>query len=174
MKKAIKGLIIAASVAAVVGVAGVSFAKWAGDATEPVEFTGATGAIQTLGELSVEADAASLDDDSNLKALVPADQGTVTGAVNYWKFTLSVPDATGGATPTYSLAATLKKGTGTEVGAAKLYWLDSAPNATTPETTNEIDGGTITPDEDGVVYVYMVATGTDAMNADITLTFSAA
>ena len=178
MKKFVKPLVIAASVAAIAGIGAVSFAAWQGATTADVNKTGATGEIATLGALSVVADSASLDGD-NLKPLVPADQGTVTGAVNYWKFTVTLPDATGDANPTFKLAGTLSDGSddgATEVGGAKLYWLATAPNATTPETTNEVKSSAdeITLGSDGEIYIYLVATGTDAMLADISLTFSAA
>lgn len=177
MKKFVKPAVIAASVAAIAGLGAVSFAAWSGADTDPVNKNGATGEISTLGALTVTADAASLNGDA-LKNLVPADQGTVANCVNYWKFTLSLPDATGGATPEYKIKGSLTAGEGddaTAIGGAKLYWLATAPNAATPETTNEITATDteITPAADGTVYVYLVATGTDAMNATISLTFSA-
>ncbi len=178
MKKFVKPAVIAASVAAIAGLGAVSFAAWSGANTDPVEKNGATGEISTLGALTVTADAASLNDSNALKNLVPADQGTVADCVNYWKFTVSLPDATGGAKAEYKIKGSLTPGEGdnaTEIGGAKLYWLATAPNAATPETTNEITATdtTITPAADGTVYVYLVATGTDAMNATISLTFSA-
>lgn len=176
-KKIVKPLVIATAVAAVAGIGAVSFAAWSGADTDPVTKSGATGEISTLGALTVTADAASLNGE-NLKSLVPADQGTVTDCVNYWKFTLSCDDATGDATPSYKIEGSLTAGSedgSTAVGGAKLYWLATAPNAATPETTNEITGTAtaLTPDANGVVYVYLVASGTDAMNATVSLTFSA-
>lgn len=49
MKKAIKGLIVAASVAAVVGVGAVSFAAWTGGANSEATATGTTATISLYG-----------------------------------------------------------------------------------------------------------------------------
>ncbi|MDE6201459.1 MAG: hypothetical protein K2M47_06255 [Clostridiales bacterium] len=173
MKKTVKGLIIAASVAAVVGVSAVSFAAWqAGDAkTQAV--AGTTGSINTVGSITVTPgdDMGTL---AAMSALYPVDQGA--GYLTYWEFTVTT---TGQGAQTVKIEGGLTEGTAdgkTALGAAKLYWTATQPtSATTAVETNEI-GTTakeITLSEDNKVYVYMVAGDTDAMKATIDLTFSA-
>ena len=174
MKKAVKALAITAAVAAVAGIGAVSFAQWSASATQPVSKSGTTGHITTVGAITVVADEASGGD--TLKGLVPADQGLVSGYVNYWKFTISAPAATGEA-PTFTILGSITKGTGTEVGQAKLYWLNKAPDSSTPETDHEITGSATNLTgvaSGGDVYVYLVASNTDAMDATVSLTFSVA
>lgn len=181
MKKFVKPLVIASSVAAVVGIGAVSFAAWAGATTEDVEKTGTTGVIDTIGELTVTSADVT-------KALYPVDQGTNSTAavpadgVIYWTFTLSVPDATGSVTPVYSLKAELTKGD-TDLGDAALYYSKDAPTSATgavaanlldKDTAKELTLNAANEDGESTVYVYLVAEDTDAMNASVKLTFSVA
>lgn len=176
MKNVTKILVTAAAVAAVTGVGAVSFAAWSASVT-PVSQTGATGVINTIGNLTVTAIDASKDGD-NLKALFPVDQeGTISG-VKYWGFTVKA-DTTGDASPTFTLVGTLATGSetaSTDKGSAALYWSSTVPTAVVSANAISSDAEnatTITLGANDVVYVYMDASGTDAMLADITLTFSA-
>lgn len=176
MKKAIKGLIIAASVASVIGVGAVSFAAWEGSGNAPVVITGSTGTINTLGALTVTpADDTYETKDGAIimNELYPVDQGS--SYLTYWEFTLE-SEVTGEQSVAYSLKAEL---TLTDGETAELYWIDTAPE---PDENGAVTGGTkltggtdaLTGVENGdTIYVYLVASGTDAMKAGITLTFSA-
>lgn len=69
MKKTVKSLIIAASVAAVAGIGAVSFAAWQGGNTTNATQTGTTGNVAVIGTLAVSG-ATGFDN------LVPYDQQT--------------------------------------------------------------------------------------------------
>lgn len=174
MKKAIKAFIITASIAAAIGVGAVSYAAWSDNGSKTVGVSGSTGSITVLGDLTVTPDSGTL---ASMTPLRPADHEEIDGTVRFWKFTVTA--GSGNTNVTYKLKGTLTKGAGegaTAVNNAKLYWLGQAPNATVPETTNEVSsaegGAAITLDGDNHIWVYLVATGVDAMNADISLTFS--
>lgn len=186
MKKTVKGLIIAASVAAVVGVGAVSFAKWEVTSDNDVALTGSTGVINTLGDLTVTpADDTYTTGDGNaivMNALYPVDQGGTY--LTYWTFTLT-SEVTGTQTVSYKLAGSLGKGSddqSTEVAAAALYWTTTAPTESTTAGDGTAvaaaltdTGAALTGVSNGdTVYVYMIASGTDAMKADISLTFEQA
>ncbi len=170
MNKTVKGLIIAASVAAVVGIGAVSFAYWQGTA-EPVIINGSTGVIRTIGNLTVTPSTASGTAEA-MNALFPVDQNQKEGDsyLTYWEFTLS-SDVTGDDPAVYKLAGVLDTKT-----SAALYWSASLPTKSTGAVEgNKLSATAVTLSglTDDTVYVYMVATGTDAMKASITLTFSA-
>lgn len=167
MKKSTKILITAVAIASIVGVGAVSYAAWTGGGVETKEVSGNTGSVRTIGDITVTPSDATGSAITALNALYPVDYRG--DGVTYWEFTLSA-DITEG-TPVYYLAGELSSGV-----SAKLYW-----SAETPTTTMTVDAQkelSATPKKlegltDDTVYVYMVATGTDAMKADITLTFSA-
>lgn len=181
MKKTVKGLIIAASVAAVVGVGAVSYAAWVGN-TPTATQQGNTGVIQVLGNLTVSP----LTGDA-LATLYPVDQGKEvdgvqttlpTGGVTYWGIKVVPPTSTDeDATITYKLKGVFAS----TAGDAELYWSEVAPDNAAFDADEsvkisvddavEINLATIDDDEGG--YVYMVAGDTDGMKNTITLTFSA-
>lgn len=185
MKKAIKGLIVASAVAAVVGVGAVSYAAWSGSTDTSVTINnGLTGQIATVGAITVTADGASCTDSENpslttLKKLCPVDQtnSVPTDCVKYWKFTLSTA-ATGGQSVKYQIKGGLTKGAdadnGTALGSAALKFLTgtTAPTAATEGTA--LDATTAcTAFSDTTVYIFLKADNTEAMNAKITVTFEA-
>ena len=178
MKKATKLLIAATAVATVVSVGAVSYAAWTGSSTVSKDVEGSTGSIRTIGNLTVTpSDASGSVSEAGaitMNALFPVDQGG--SYLTYWEFTLSA-DVTDG-TPVFKLAGERSAGSsGTPVSSAKLYWAASTPSSTTGAvSTNELKKDTAAELKnltDNKVYVYMVATGTDAMKATISLTFSA-
>ncbi len=186
MKKTVKGLIIAASVAAVVGVGAVSFAKWEVTSDNDVNLTGTTGVINTLGDLTVTpADDTYTTSDGAIvmNALYPVDQGG--SYLTYWTFTLS-SETTGTQSVSYKLAGTIAEGSdtqSTEVTAAALYWTKTTPTAATKAEDGTAVAAALTDSgaalgstvgNGDTIYVYMIASGTDAMKANITLNFEQA
>ena len=182
MKKAVKGLIVAATVAAVVGVGAVSFAYWQGSSDTSVTInTGATGQIATVGAITVTPSAASgsvTTGEGGVKTytmnkLCPVDQPTAPAdCVKYWEFTLSSA-ATGGQSVKYTILGTLTEGTGTnatDLGDATLRWSTTAPTAA---ADGEELTGTAADITGTTVYVFLAADDTEAMNATISLTFAA-
>ncbi|MDE6618698.1 MAG: hypothetical protein K2K13_06710 [Clostridiales bacterium] len=178
MKRSTKLLITATVVASLVGVGSVSYAIWSAGETKEQEVSGTTGSIRTIGNMTVTpSDASGSVSEAGaitMNALYPVDQGG--SYLNYWEFTLSA-DVTDG-TPVFKLAGELSAGSsGTPVTNAKLYWAATTPSSTTGAVpTNELKKDTAAELKnltDNKVYVYMIATGTDAMKAKITLTFSA-
>lgn len=165
MKKVVKGLVIAASVAAVAGLGAVSFAKWEGSSNTSKTATGATGIVNTIGDIVVTP-TENTGSITSLNALVPWDQGD---GVTYWEFDLSC-STTGEQSVTYTILGSIAKGTdGTELGDAELRWHTSAPSAGTDGS--EISG-TAADITGSKVFVFLVAGNTDAMKADISLTFA--
>lgn len=186
MKKTVKGLIVAASVAAVVGVAGVSYAAWQGSTDTNVTINnGVTGQIATVGAITVTPDGDSgsvaVSEGTTtytMNPLCPVDQGTApTGCVKYWKFTLSTA-ATGGQTVKYQIKGGLTKGedadNGTALGSAELRYLTgaTAPSAATDGTALDATAA-CTAFADTTVYIFLKADNTEAMNAKISVTFEA-
>ncbi len=173
MKKKVKSLIIAASVAAIAGIGAVSFAAWQGGGTQTATGTGSTGVVDTLGAITVtpSTNSGTLDE---LNALYPIDQ-TGDSLLKYWEFTVTC-DKTGSQAIEYTLKGEMTKGTGgTDIGSAALYWSNVAPTGKPADETNRLSAtaSTITLSGDNKVYVYMVADNTDAMQAGISLTFEA-
>ena len=174
MKKKVKALVVAASVAAIAGIGAVSFAAWSGSTDTNKTITGATGEIDTIGAITVTPSTTSGSVDASgaitMNALVPYDQGS---GVTYWEFDLS-SDTTGEQTVKYTILGSIAKGSGTgaqDIGDAELRWSTTAPTTDTDgaevsSTAADITGTT--------VYVFLVASGTDAMNANISLTFAVA
>ena len=155
MKKTVKGLIIAASVAAVVGVGAVSFAQWQAGSTEPKEVTGTTGSIVTMGAITAT-------DDLNGKVLVPYDQTVAnqydaTTMAKEMTITLSYDGAEG---------ATLKMQASGTVGAKLEYQTDAdADTWATFTTAVEVETGSIK--------VRLNSSTTDDMKKDYKITFTA-
>ena len=183
MKKTVKGLIVAASVAAVVGVGAVSFAAWSTGNTSSATVTGTAGTIVTVtGDVTLTpADGTGAwDADTKTvtmsKKLFPNDQtsGVSADGVTIWEFTITPPTTTGTATITYKLGATLTANGNATTGAA-LHWSGATVTGKTTDDTANVLGETpveITP-ESNVFYVYMTADDTAAMGATISLSFEA-
>ena len=173
MKKTAKILIAASAVAAVVGVGTASYAMWSGGSPS-LEVNGSIGEINVMGDLLVEVTAGgsgSSKDTIAMDKLLPYDMAGDDGAVTYWQFSVTVEGGT--TTPTVSKIGTIKSSSGGAVG-ADLYYSQTAPGATASDndisSTKEI---TLDESNQATVYVYMVAYRTDAMNASISLTFTA-
>ncbi len=99
MKKFVKSLVIASSIAAVVGVGAVSFAKWGGDTDKDMTATGNVGSIALMGFDTAQNIPVTLSN-----AIIPYDQGTVTetGVTKYW--TCAIPSFT--VTESYQIKVT--------------------------------------------------------------------
>lgn len=163
MKKVVKGLVIAASVAAVAGLGAVSFAQWSGETTKTQDVTGSTGTINTVGELTVTP--------TSLDTLYPVDQGS--SYTTYWEIEVKL---TGTGEQTVKLQATYTQGDGTEIGEADIYVATSAPEGDEVSGALSILGTeqTIALEEgEATIYVYLTADNTDAMGGQIKLTFTA-
>lgn len=173
MKRSTKLLITATVAASIVGVGAVSYAIWSAGSAQQ-EVSAITGLIRTVGDITVEpsAESGTLE---KMNALYPVDHGG--SYLKYWTFTLSAEVPGGEEAAKFSLAGELSAGSsGVAVTSAKLYWAAAAPTADTgavPENELTSTATQLTGLTDNTVYVYMVATGTDAMKAKITLTFSA-
>ena len=183
MKK-VPGAIIAASAVAAVAIAGtVSFAAWTGGGSTSAEVTGSTGSITAVGEVTVAPSATSgtgtSKDSITMNTLLPYDfLGEPTeNSVLYWEFTVTLKNSS-----SFTLEGSIKNGEENAVG-ADLFYSTTAPTVYNP-TTNTMPSAsgidiktaqTITPSNgtQATVYVYMVAYSTDAMNANISLTFTA-
>ena len=174
MKKTAKILIAASAVAAVVGVGTASYAAWTSGGSSSEDVTGFLGEIKVMGDIVVEATfggSGSSKDTIAMDKLLPYDMAGDEGAVTYWQFSVTVEGGT--SAPTVSLIGTIKSSSGVAVG-ADLYYSQTAPGATASDndisSTKEI---TLDESNQATVYVYMVAYRTDAMNASISLTFTA-
>ena len=169
MKRSTKILIASTVVASVVSVGAVSYAFWTAGDTQSQEVTGTAGTINTVGELTVTPSTASGASLTSMNALYPVDQGSAYRT--YWEFDVTV---TGELTKTVA-----------ETGAAALFYSATAPSGAPVSGAKQISGTDaegqpitaqeITLAESGAtkVYIYMTANGTDAMKANIKLTFEA-
>ncbi|MDE6201458.1 MAG: hypothetical protein K2M47_06250 [Clostridiales bacterium] len=181
MKKTVKSLIVAASVAAIAGIGAVSFAAWDANATKTVNETGATtSVVTTIGNISVTG--------NHDKNLAPYDQSTSNAvladadAVEMWTLTVA-NDATSDTGVEYYIGLTEALNTAKK-GDAELYF------STDYDGTSEIDLDDWTKLETVVVttagsenyghklggktvYVILDASGSDAQTMDIKLTFAA-
>lgn len=95
MKKVVKGLVIAASVAAVVGLGAVSFAKWAGNSNSQATTTGATDTISLIG-----FETASVTGFTGLQPYNQNDSNTTIEAVAK---TVALPAVSTNGTETYDI-----------------------------------------------------------------------
>ena len=172
MKKKVKSLIIAASVAAIAGIGAVSFAAWSGSGATPVDKTG-----DTLGAITVTS---NLDG----KTLLPYDQaGTLTATqIKVWQLDLEVVST--GAAATFEV----KLGTAdtNDLGSGKLYIFTGEtyadPSTNTAATGAPADWTALTTtateieaDENGeaTAYIILVSNSTDDMNKNFKVTVSA-
>ena len=179
-------LIAASAVAAVFGVGAVSYAMWtAGDST-PATVEGPTGMVQTIGDITVTATAGgdyvgtNSTTSGSMNKLLPIDYlgEAEDGVAKYWAFDVSLSGNS--VSVNVTLSGTIKSGN--KAVNATLYYTTTQP--TFDSDTNYISnfsslngkalsdaGQTITVGTP--VYVYMVAYGTNAMDASINLTFTA-
>lgn len=180
MKKTVKSLIIAASVAAIAGIGAVSFAAWS-TSSVPVAVPGAAGTVVTRGitlktnSLAVTED---VDDDTEY-VLVPFDQDilnsplTTAGktASKLWTIELQPTEGIGS-----NYTVTVTKGSSNNLpDGAKLYVNNSstidaskAINATENAAWQEIDadGVSLAPTSN-IIYIVLDASNNYGMGATI-------
>ncbi|MCH5165522.1 MAG: hypothetical protein J1G01_03880 [Clostridiales bacterium] len=179
MKKSIKALIVAASVAAVAGIGAVSFAKWEAGNAATKTATGNTGSINTIGTLTVTPTSASgsVADTITMNALYPVDQGGTY--LTYWEFDIEV---TGEGEQTLTVQATYSAGTsGKAQGTGVIYYAKSAPQGATVAGAQDISSAQTVDLQKGdnkytaKVYIYFTNTAEtlDMMGGSITVTFTA-
>ena len=149
-------LIAASAVATVFGVGAVSYAKWtAGSGSPSADVDGVAGSITTIGGITVTP--------TNPTKLYPMGEAP-SGGKDCWEFNVTI-DGTGDVTVTL-------EGKFTSSGIyAKLYYSQDAGRPTDEE--HDISSAKVIEDPTKPVYVYMVAYGTNAMDAQISLTFTA-
>lgn len=180
MKKTVKSLIVAASVAAIAGIGAVSFAAWSGGNPEDITHSGASGSIVTA--------AGTLGATSNLSdtvKLVPYDQVAQYSATTMAKMqtiNLTYTQGSGAASSNYNFTMALTKN---DDSLALYYKLGTATVPTNGgEDYNVTDDGWIafTLDEDvdltltsdaATINVILVSTATGDMNKSYEITFSA-
>ena len=156
MKRSVNILIAASAVAAVFGVGAVSYAKWtAGSGGKPVEVEGVTGSITTIGGITVTP--------SSPTVLYPLG-GAPSGSKDYWEFNVNV-------TATGDVSVTVEGKFASSGIYAKLYYSQGTDRPT--DDDHDISSAKVIEDPTKPVYVYMVAYGTNAMEASINLTFTA-
>lgn len=177
MKKFVKPLVIAASVAAIAGVGAVSFAAWSTGDPDDLTHGGATGSIKT--------DAGELGATSNLSdtiKLVPYDQVAQYDSTTMAKMqtiNLTYTQGTGAASSNYKFTMAL---TENNDSLSLYYKLGSASVPTAQDVTT--DGWTalavgtdvdltLTSDA-ATINVILVSTDPDDMSKSYTITFSAA
>ena len=157
MKRAVKMLIAASAVATVFGVGAVSYAKWtAGSGSPSADVDGVTGSITTIGGITVTPNKPT-------GSLYPLG-GAPSGGKDYWEFEVKV-DGTG------NVVVTVEGKFASSGIYAKLYYSQDAERPTDEE--HDISSAKVIEDPTKPVYVYMVAYGTNAMDASISLTFTA-
>lgn len=152
MKKAVKSLIVAASVAAIAGIGAVSFAAWQQGSTSDQTVEGNVGSIVTMGAITVNTDLGS-------KKLVPhnqIDQFDANSMAKEMNITLTYSGDEG---------ATLTMVASGTVG-GKLQYQKADETWATFTTAVEVEAGTIK--------VRLDSEDTADMGDDYTITFSAA
>lgn len=174
MKKTVKILIAASSVAAVVGLGTVSFAMWSGGSSSVV-VEGTMGVVDVIGDISVEAknggSGSSANNNIKMDSLLPIDNAHITSSgVIYWQFEVKLLGGTSNATVSVT-------GGFEDSVQADLYFTEAEPSFSSYSGTDVTAEPTFTLDKDynytHTVYFYMTAYGANAMNADVKLTFTA-
>ena len=166
MKRSAKILIAASAVAAAFGVGTVSYALWTAGGSTPVKAEGSAGMVKTVGNVTVSSDQSTGKNSSGnlvMKKLLPYDHEYVDGP-NFWQFAVSVQNSAG------DVQVTLEGSIDCNAAVAKLYYSQTAPGSIA--TTDELSS-VKTIDVSKPVYVYMIASSSVAMNASISLTFTA-
>ncbi|MBD5132020.1 MAG: hypothetical protein HDT28_05460 [Clostridiales bacterium] len=180
MKKSTKALIAATAAISLVCIGTVSYAAWNNSTASSVDVVGgSTGVISSLGGVTATPSSASgtfVNNKYTMNKLIPIDHnGTVSGAVKYWEFTLTCA-TTGEQQFNYIVSGELKTTVsgGSNANDIGLYWSTDTPTPTTG-TKFETTAAKIIPESDGtkVVYVFLKSNTVDAMGASITLTFNA-
>ena len=174
MKKTVKSLIIAASVAAIAGIGAVSFAKWTVGNTSEQTATGSAGELTAVGAITL---ASNLNDDMKL---VPYDQDNYSTAklTNLWVITVTPPTAMDGYT--YSYEVEYAEQATDDLTGDKMYVFTGTTAPTADDGTIDITDGNwakldATQDVtllDNKIYVVMNSTGENAnddMNANFGL-----
>ena len=189
MKKAVKSLIIAASVAAIAGIGAVSFAAWSANETASGTVTGSTTTVvTTIGDITVTQPTAKLKpyNQSSSNAVLQD-----TGAVTYWELTisnksgdqdvtdtnvkyyLSFTETFNGGTTGKIYFSTKYSGTGNDINVS-----DSETQGWTQLTAvysagSETSGAELTNMTGKKFYIALAADGNDAQGQNVKLTVSA-
>ncbi|MDE7405325.1 MAG: hypothetical protein K2M89_00425 [Clostridiales bacterium] len=178
MKKTVKSLIIAASVAAIAGIGAVSFAAWNGGTVTPADTTG------TVGNIVTDAGVLAVAQTDNL-LLIPYDQTfgvDTTTMTTMQSFTVTYTQGTGAAAENYDFSMKLTENTGN----LTLYY--KLGSATAPDKTDEVsdlttNGWTLFGTGDialtltsntATINVILVSSNPDDMDATYEITVSAA
>lgn len=147
MKKTVKSLIIAASVAAVAGIGAVSFAKWTQTNTTNGSATGTTATLDAIGTITVTS--LNVDATTGSVKLVPYDQENfdTTAYTNVWVIKVEGPTGVN-----YSYSYTVKQVTATsnDIGgdstAPKLYVFSGESGKSAPTVNQTIATSGLTTD----------------------------
>ncbi len=192
MKKAVKALTIAASVAAIAGIGAVSFAKWSAT-TSSQDVTGKTGTVNTVGAVTLVSNSLGAPEGGGTaKTLVPYDQETADGYkaadhVKVWK--IGVKATYTGTAPTLEIAAGFGTDMATTFDKAKLYIYKGADEITDANVTSKVTSDISTDsnwqaitssakyeftltasDTEKCVYIVLDATETAGMDTDLKAT----
>lgn len=158
MKKTVKSLIIAASVAAIAGIGAVSFASWEGTMTHETEGLKSAN-INTIGLTATDPST----------TLLPYDQvGTYSNAVKMWDIKLTVGNPQAG----YKITAEVD----TELSVYIL--LDTNATASAPAndgaatTWQKLEYNVAAETTDYYAHVILVSSDTGDMNQAIDITFT--
>ena len=144
MKKKVKALVVAASVAAIAGIGAVSFAAWAGGANGSGTATGNTGSINAYGFDT------TLSATMGTTTLMPYDQGGTLGTDEVAVWSVALPTIT--AAPETKLQVKLTSDPGLDASSG-IYVMYSTTDVTTAPsdktgyqklTTTDADLGTVT------------------------------
>ncbi|MCH5158711.1 MAG: hypothetical protein J1F33_05905 [Clostridiales bacterium] len=136
MKKVVKGLVIAASVAAVVGLGAVSFAQWQGTGSKEVTSSGATGEVTLVGFAGASATAWT-------GKLVPYDQPTSTiteGNVTVVSITLPAVTAVSGQTITVAADFTYNNSGSATAGKYNKLYVIAQSSGEAPSANDIVTG----------------------------------
>ena len=166
MKKAVKSLIIASSVAAIAGIGAVSFAAWSQGSTSSAPVTGNTGSIVTMGTLT----ATSNIHGEGAKKLVPynqVDQYSDSTMTKFGEVTLQYPGGEGN--PIYKIQLTSNNNSLTlKYKVASTTPTDNSDFVAIPTSATQI-----TVNSGDKVYIILESDSTDDMNKAFTVTFTA-
>lgn len=176
MKKKVKSLIIAASVAAIAGIGAVSFAAWQGGAVTDKTASGTTGNIATAsGELTVTQNL------SDTVKLVPYDQVVQFDSTTMAKMqTITLTYGGEGAPAVAGMDISMKlTANSITTAATKLYYklgdVSDVPTDTTGWTEFTLNTAVeLSSAASQKINVIMDSSNTADMNATYTITFSAA
>ncbi|MCH5155668.1 MAG: hypothetical protein J1F69_03595 [Clostridiales bacterium] len=175
MKKTVKSLIVAASVAAIAGIGAVSFAAWSGGSVESKTAGTGTGHIETTaGTLTATSDLATAS-----KKLVPYNQVKQFDASTMGKVEVITVGYTGGADVQYmNITMTLTANAIATDGSKLMYKLEEvseAPSDTNGWTDLTLNTAvTLSSAASQKISIILVSDNTDDMDKSYTITFAAA